>query len=75
MPGSRQPLEVLVTNGRKHLSKREIADRKSASINGEGNIKRLTAPSWLPKSQREEFNRVSCGRNQAHAELGVQNGR
>lgn len=60
MPGSRQPLEVLVTNGRKHLSKREIADRKSASINGEGNIKRLTAPSWLPKSQREEFNRVSA---------------
>lgn len=60
MPGPRQPLEVLMANGRKHLSRTEIAERLGGSVKGEGNIKRLMAPEWLPKSQRAEFSRVAA---------------
>ena len=60
MAGPRQPLEVLEANGRKHLSRAEREERRAGSVQGDGTIKRLTAPSWLPKGQREEFNRVAA---------------
>ena len=59
MAGARQPLEVLQAKGRKHLTKAEIAKRQASEIKGDGDIKRLRAPDWLPDSQRSEFTRVS----------------
>ena len=59
MAGPRQPLEVVQAKGRKHLTKAEIAKRQAGEIKGDGDIKQLRAPEWLPESQRDEFNRVS----------------
>ena len=59
MAGTRQPLEVVQAKGRKHLTKAEIAKRQAGEIKGDGDIKQLRAPEWLPESQRDEFNRVS----------------
>ena len=59
MAGPRQPLEVVQAKGRKHLTKAEIETRQAGEIKGDGDIKQLRAPEWLPESQRDEFNRVS----------------
>ena len=57
MAGARQPTNLLLANGKKHLTKQEIEDR----INGE--VKPLTdniqAPDYLSKKQKQEFNEIS----------------
>ena len=57
MAGARQPTNVLLANGKKHFTKKEIEDR----INGE--VKPLTdnihAPDYLSKKQKQEFDEIS----------------
>lgn len=57
MPGPRQPIELVIANGKKHLTKAEIEER----INGE--VKplegELLAPSYLTKKQKAEFNKIA----------------
>lgn len=57
MAGARQPANVLLANGKKHFTKKEIEDR----INGE--VKPLTdnihAPDYLSKKQKQEFDEIS----------------
>ncbi len=61
MAGQRIPLEVIEGRGAKHLSKAERAAREAGEVRNPEPVKRLTPPDWLPKAQREEFNRVSKG--------------
>ncbi len=57
MPGARQPTDVVVANGRKHLSKSEEAERRSREVSVE-TAKRATPPKWLPETLRANFRRL-----------------
>ena len=48
MPGKRQPTDVVVANGRKHLSRSEEAERRAGEVRVEP-PKTAKAPKWLPE--------------------------
>ena len=53
MSGPRQPIELVVAKGAKHLTKAEIDSRRKSEIaplDGE-----LTPPAYLSKKQTQEF--------------------
>ncbi len=57
MSGPRQPIELVVAKGAKHLTKAEIdARRKSeiAPLDGD-----LTPPAYLSKKQKQEFSKIA----------------
>ena len=57
MAGPRQPIELIIANGKKHLTKAEIEARRNGEIKPlEGD---LLAPSYLTKKQRDEFNKIA----------------
>ncbi len=53
----RQPIELLVEKGKKHLTKAEIAERQDTEVKVEA--KDVKAPNYLSKKQKEEFNRLA----------------
>ena len=54
MPGKRQPTDLVVANGRKHLSQSEEAERRAGEIRVEP-PKTAKAPKWLPEGLRKDF--------------------
>lgn len=57
MAGPRQPIELVVAKGKKHLTKSEIEERKSTEVKAPAdNIK---PPSNLDKEQKKEFKKIS----------------
>ena len=58
MAGKRQPLAVLQANGRKHLTKAEIAERSAEEVHLE-KPKRLSVPTWLPEDLKGDFRKIS----------------
>ena len=57
MAGQRQPVELVLANGKKHLTKAEIAERQAREVKPlEGDI---VAPSYLTKKQKETFYKLS----------------
>lgn len=54
VPGPRQPTDVIVANGRKHLSKAEEEARRRREPNG-FKPKTATPPKWLPEALKKEF--------------------
>lgn len=57
MAGQRQPIELVVAKGKKHLTKAEIEERLRTEVKPlAGDI---TPPSFLTKKQKEEFNKIS----------------
>ena len=57
MAGQRQPIEVVIANGKKHLTKAEIEARRNGEIKPlDGDI---LAPSYLTKKQKAEFNKIA----------------
>ena len=57
MAGPRQPTELVVLKGRKHLTKVEITQRRNSEPKTE-KVKQVRAPVWLPEHLREEFNKL-----------------
>ena len=57
MPGARQPVNLLVAKGRKHLTKAEIAKRQAIEVTA--NSDKVKAPSYLSKELRKEFNKIA----------------
>lgn len=57
MAGTRQPIDLLVAKGKKHLTKREIENRKSTEVTA-GHDK-VRAPTYLPKELKREFNKLA----------------
>ena len=57
MAGPRQPTELVVLKGRKHLTKAEITQRRNSEPKTE-KVKQVRAPVWLPEHLREEFNKL-----------------
>ena len=54
MPGPRVPTDVLKANGRKHLSKKEEAERRAGEVTVAPPAK-AKAPKWLPEGLKKEF--------------------
>lgn len=54
MPGPRQPTDVIVANGRKHLSKTEEAERRRGEPKVE-QPKTARPPKWLPEGLKKDF--------------------
>lgn len=58
MAGKRQPLAALQANGRKHLTKAEIAERSAAEVHLK-KPKRISVPAWLPEDLKGDFRKIS----------------
>ena len=57
MAGQRQPIELVVAKGRKHLTKSEIENRKNSEIKAKkDNIK---PPKNLTKDEKKEFKKIA----------------
>lgn len=57
MAGQREPTDLVVYKGRKHLTKAEIEERKSKEIQAPND--KIKAPNYLSKSEKKEFNKIS----------------
>ena len=54
----REPIELILAKGKKHLTKNEIEQRKNTEINTE-NYKNVKPPNYLSKTQKKEFNEIA----------------
>lgn len=57
MAGQRQPTDLVVYKGKKHLTKSEIEERKSKEIKAPND--KVKAPSYLSKNEKKEFNKIA----------------
>lgn len=57
MAGARQPLELILANGRKHLTKKEIEERQTKEVKAKSD--KVKPPSYLPKELKKEFTNIS----------------
>ena len=56
MPGPRQPTDLVVLNGRKHLTKAETEARRAAEVKAPPpKTKRIKPPAYLPESLHKKF--------------------
>jgi P27 family predicted phage terminase small subunit len=53
----RQPIDLLLIKGKKHLTKKEIEERKSQEVKAPSD--KVKAPSYLPKDLKKEFNKIA----------------
>ena len=57
MPGPRQPTELVVANGRKHLTRAEEDQRRDQEVHVPV-PERAEPPKWLPKKLHDEFREI-----------------
>ena len=57
MAGPRQPIDLVVANGRKNLTKAEIAERRATEVAPCADD--LTAPSYLTAAEKRRFNKLA----------------
>ncbi|CEO11421.1 phage terminase [[Clostridium] sordellii] len=57
MAGKKQPIELVVANGKKHLTKAEIEQRKSTEV--KANSDNIKPPSHLTKEEKKQFKKIS----------------
>lgn len=57
MAGTRQPTDVVIANGRKHLSKAEEAERRSREVSV-APAKTAKPPKWLPEQLKKDFRAI-----------------
>lgn len=57
MAGKRQPTDVVIANGRKHLSKAEEAERRAGEVKVP-TAKATKPPKWLPEGLRKDFRAI-----------------
>ena len=57
MAGQRQPIELIIANGKKHLTKEEIEERRRSEpkVCTDG----IEAPSFLTAAQKKQFNKIA----------------
>lgn len=54
----REPIELIIAKGKKHLTKEEIAKRKSTEVNTD-DYTDVKPPSYLSKKQKNEFMEIA----------------
>ena len=57
MSGQRQPIELVIANGKKNLTKAEIQERRDSEV--KPIVENITAPAYLTAKQKKEFNKVA----------------
>lgn len=57
MARPRQPIELVVAKGKKHLTKAEIELRKETEL--KVNLKNISVPEYLPAKLKDEFNEIA----------------
>ena len=57
MAGPRQPTDVILANGRKHLSKAEEAERRAREVTV-APARTAKPPKWLPEQLKADFRRI-----------------
>lgn len=57
MAGKKQPIELVVANGKKHLTKAEIEQRKSTEV--KANSDKIKPPTYLTKEEKKQFKKIS----------------
>lgn len=57
MAGQRQPIELIMSKGAKHLTKEEIRERQEREIKPIS--ENIIAPSYLTKTQKAEFDTIA----------------
>lgn len=57
MAGQRQPIELVMSKGKKHLTKAEIKERMETEVKPVTDG--IKAPEYLTKRQREEFDKIA----------------
>lgn len=57
MAGPRQPIQLVIANGKKHLTKAEIEERTAREV--QPCTEEIAAPSYLLKKQKDQFNRLA----------------
>lgn len=57
MSGQRRPIELVIATGKKNLTKEEIKERLEREVKPIADD--ITAPDYLTKKQKEEFNRIA----------------
>lgn len=55
--GQKQPIDLLVAKGKKHLTKSEIEERKSREVKVDAD--KVRSPSYLSKELKKEFNKLA----------------
>lgn len=58
MAGPRQPINLVIANNKKHLTKAEIQERKSSEVQPVTDD--IAAPSFLTAKQKKEFDRIAA---------------
>ncbi|AUN11449.1 phage terminase small subunit P27 family [Clostridium botulinum] len=57
MARPRQPTDLVMLKGKKHLSKKEIEERKNSEV--QAPTDKVEPPSYLPNNLKKEFNRIA----------------
>lgn len=57
MARPRQPISLIEAKGKKHLTKKEIAERKATEV--KANDDKILAPEYLPDDLKKEFYRIA----------------
>ena len=57
MPGARQPTDLIVAKGRKHLSQAEEAERRSSELKVPP-AKTAKPPKWLPDDLKKDYRAI-----------------
>lgn len=57
MAGPRQPIELVITKGKKHLTKAEIARRRAEEA--QPHLDDMTAPAYLTAAQKKRFDKLA----------------
>ena len=57
MAGQRQPIELVIANGKKNLTKAEIQERRDSEV--KPITENIIAPDYLTKKQKDEFVKIS----------------
>lgn len=57
MAGQRQPVDLLLVKGKKHLTKAEIEARKDAEVNAP--CDKVRPPSYLTADQKKKFRKIA----------------
>ena len=56
MAGQRQPIELIVAKGKKHLTKAEIEERQRSEVKAPAD--KVTAPAYLTPEQKKNFKKI-----------------
>ncbi|MGO5072350.1 phage terminase small subunit P27 family [Clostridium sporogenes] len=57
MARPRQPTDLVMLKGKKHLSKKEIEERKNSEV--QASADKVEPPSYLPSNLKKEFMRIA----------------